>query len=119
MEMAPLRILVIEDEPMIAMLFEELLTEMGHEVVGIAGTETDAVAAALKFKPGFMFVDAHLGKGSGIAAVAKILLAGFIPHVFTSGDMSSVRAERPDAIVIAKPFREPDLRRAIELALNS
>ena len=116
--MAILRILIIEDEPVIAMLFEELLKEMGHEIVGIAANESDAVAAALKHKPDLMFVDARLGKGSGIAAVKEILLTGFIPHVFTSGDSSSVRAQRPGAIVISKPFREPDLIRAIELALT-
>lgn len=117
--MATLRILIIEDEPIIAMLFEELLTELGHNVVGIADTEAVAVAAALKHKPDLMFVDAHLGKWSGVAAVEVILRTRFIPHIFTSGDVSSVRAQRPDAIVISKPFRETDLINAIEMAMNS
>ena len=117
--MATLRILIIEDEPIIAMLFEELLTELGHDVVGIADTEADAVAAALKDKPDLMFVDAHLGKGSGIAAVEVILRTRSIPHIFTSGDVSSVRAQRPDAIVISKPFRESDLVKAIVKATKS
>jgi two-component system, response regulator PdtaR len=117
--MAILRILIIEDEPIIAMLFEELLKEMGHEVVGIAATESDAVAAARKHKPDLMFVDARLGTGNGIAAVEQILLSGFIPHIFTSGDFFGIQTQRPGAIVISKPFREPDLIRAISLALNS
>jgi two-component system, response regulator PdtaR len=117
--MATLRILIIEDEPIIAMLFEELLTELGYDVVGIADTEADAVAAALTHKPDLMFVDAHLGKGSGIAAVENILRSRFIPHVFTTGDISSIKTQRPDAIVISKPFRESDLIRAIDIAMKS
>jgi two-component system, response regulator PdtaR len=117
--MANLRILIIEDEPIIAMLFEELLRELGHDVVGIANTEAAAVAAALKHQPDLMFVDAHLGEGSGIVAVEDILRTGFIPHIFTSGDVSSVSAQKPDAIVISKPFREFDLVNAIETAMKS
>ena len=118
MTMVTLQILIIEDEPIIVMLFEELLMEMGHHVVGIAATEAQAVASALQLKPDLMFVDLHLGTGSGIAAVEKILLGGFVPHVFTSGDATSVQLQRPGAIVISKPYRESDLIKAMELAMK-
>jgi two-component system, response regulator PdtaR len=53
-----------------------------------------------------------------VSAVNEILRTGFIPHVFISGDTASVRAKRPDAIVMEKPFRDLDLARAIRRALG-
>lgn len=114
--MQALRVLVVEDEAIIGMLFSELLEEMGHSVVAVAATEDAAVAAALEHKPDLMIVDARLQEGSGIGAVDKVLLNGFIPHIFTSGDTQSVLVLRPGAVVIAKPFRESDLIPAIEKA---
>jgi hypothetical protein len=61
-----------------------------------------------------MIVDGRLRNGSGISAVDKICLAEPIPHLFLSGDVSGVRALRPDAIVVQKPFRERDLAKAIQ-----
>jgi len=51
--------------------------------------------------------------------IEKILRAGSVPHVFVSGDVVSVRAVRPDAIVLQKPFRDQDLARAIQRALSA
>ena len=116
--MQALRILLVEDEAIIAMLFVELLKEMGHDVVATAATETDAVAAALQYKPDLMIVDARLGDGSGIAAVEEILRTRFVPHVFVSGDAGGVNAQRPGAVVLAKPFREAALVRAIEKTIS-
>jgi CheY-like chemotaxis protein len=114
-----LRILVMEDETILAMLLADVLVEMGHEVCATEATEAGAVAAAVRCKPDLMIVDARLRDGSGVAAVEKILKRGFIPHVFVSGETSSVRALRPGAVVIQKPFREPDLARAIQRALGA
>lgn len=104
---------------MIGMLLADVLAEMGHDVCAIEATEADAVAAAVRCKPDLMIVDARLGDGSGVSAVEEILRAGFVPHVFVSGETSSVQALRPDAVVIQKPFREPDLARAIQRALGA
>jgi CheY-like chemotaxis protein len=114
-----LSVLVIEDNALIGMLYADLLTEMGHTVRAIKAAETEAVAAATLCKPDLMIVDATLGEGTGVSAVEEILRAGFVPHVFVSGDAASVRAIRPNAIVIQKPFRDPDLARAIQSALTS
>ncbi len=112
-----LRVLVVEDNALIGMLYTELLEEMGHSLCAIVATETDAVAAAARCKPDLMIVDATLGEGSGMSAVERILRAGFVPHVFVSGNTTSVRSVRPGAIVIQKPFQGPDLERAIQRAL--
>jgi CheY-like chemotaxis protein len=112
------RILVVEDNALIGMLYADLLTEMGHTVCAIAATQTEAVAAATLYKPDLMIVDAALGPGSGVSAVEEILRAGFVPHVFVSGDAASVQQVKPGAIVLQKPFRDPDLARAIQSALT-
>jgi DNA-binding response OmpR family regulator len=65
-----------------------------------------------------MIVDAWLGNGSGVSAVEEILRTNFVPHLFTSGNISEVKALRADAVVLAKPFREAELTRAIRLVLD-
>jgi DNA-binding response OmpR family regulator len=109
-----LRILVLEDDAIIGMLLAEMLEEMGHEVCAIEATESRAISAASRCKPELVIVDGRLRNGSGISAVDKICLAEPIPHLFLSGDVSGVRALRPDAIVVQKPFRESDLAKAIQ-----
>jgi CheY-like chemotaxis protein len=113
--MNALRILVVEDEAMIAMLMTEVLSDMGHEVCAVAATEDDAVEAALLHKPCLMIVDAHLREGSGVAAVDTIMQTMFIPHIFVSG--ARIRRRSPEVITLQKPFRETELVLAIGRAL--
>ncbi len=114
--MKALRILVVEDDILIGMLLAEMLEGMGHDVCAVEATEADAVTAALQYKPDLMIVDARLGDGSGVSAVEQILRTGPVPHLFVSGETSKVKALRPDAVVIQKPFLETDLARAIQRA---
>ena len=115
--MRALRVLVVEDDAMIAVLLVELLTGMGHNVCAIEATEAGAVATAVRCRPDLMIVNSQLGDGSGISAVGEIHRTCFVPLVFVSGDISGVRAFMPDAMAIQKPFRELDLARAIQRAL--
>ena len=80
--MNPLRVMVVEDEAVLGLLFGEVLEGMGYIVCAIEATEPDAVAAALRCKPDLMLVDVQLGSGNGVSAVEQILLQGFVPHVF-------------------------------------
>jgi DNA-binding response OmpR family regulator len=114
--MQPLRILVIEDDALIGMLLADLLEGMGHDVVAIAATEDAAVAAAERFRPEFMTVDARLRDGNGVDAVGRIERHGAVPHVFISGGLSDLA--RPGAIVLQKPFVEQELVRAMHRALG-
>ena len=114
--MKALRILVVEDDPMLGELLGEMLESMGHRVCGIEFTEGDAVAAAFRCKPDLMILDARLRDGSGVSAVDRICDAGFIPHVFVSGDISGIKASRPGVVAVQKPFREADLIHAIQRA---
>ena len=116
--MRALRILVVDDDAMIAMLLAEMLEEMGHDVCAIEVTEAAAVTAAAQYRPDLMIVDVRMGDGSGVSAVEKILRTGFVPHLFTSGNISKIRALRPDAVALEKPFREAELTCAIQRAIE-
>jgi DNA-binding NtrC family response regulator len=117
--MKALRILVVDDDAIIAMLLADIFAGMGHDVCAIEATEAGAVAAAVRCRPDLMIVDARLGDGSGVAAVEEILRTGFVPHVFVSGDISTVRALKPGAVTIQKPFVESDLVWAIKRVLGT
>ena len=115
--MKALRILVVEDDALIAMLLVETLVEMGYVVCDVEATESGAVAAALRCRPELIIVDVELREGNGISAVDEILSAGFFPHLFVSGNVKNVLARRPGSVAIEKPFSEPELIRAIHRAL--
>jgi two-component system, response regulator PdtaR len=112
-----LRVLVIEDNALIASLLAEAVEDLGHIVCAIAVTETEAVAQALTYQPDLMIVDASLADGSGISAVETILRTHFVPHLFVTGNGREVKALHPDAVILEKPFFVPELIRAIERAL--
>src|SRR5208337_1439539 len=67
-----LRILIVEDDAMVAMVLADMLVDQQHEICGIATTESDAVNAAARCKPDMMIVDVRLRAGSGVAALEAI-----------------------------------------------
>ena len=79
----------------------------------------DHLDPADRCKPDLMIVDVLLGRGSGISAVTAILRAGPVPHIFVSGDLSKVKAAKPDSVAIRKPYREADIAQAIRRALDA
>jgi CheY-like chemotaxis protein len=116
--MKTLRVMIVEDNGVIADLLAELIDALGHVVCAVEASETAAVAAAGRSKPDLMIVDAQLQDGNGIGAVDTILRFGHIPHIFSSGNASSVKRLKPDATVLQKPYLESDLVRAIQSALS-
>jgi len=110
---AGLRILIVEDNVIIAMLLEATLADMGHGVCAIEGTESGAVAAAVRHKPDLLIVDDGLIEGSGISAVDRILRDGFVPHIFVSGADLTLKNLHPRAVRLSKPYHERDLVAAI------
>src|SRR6266545_1658736 len=76
-------VLIIEDEPLIAMDLERMLLDLGHRVTSIARTHKDALKAAALQKPGLVLADIRLADGSsGLDAVNDILGAFTVPVVF-------------------------------------
>ena len=117
--MRSLNVLVIEDDPLIALMLDDMLSEMGHVVCATAATELDATSAADRHRPDLMIADGRLRAGSGLSAVKKILLLGHVPCVFISGAPGDILAQYPNAIVIRKPFNEDMLAEAIARALDA
>jgi hypothetical protein len=78
-------VLIIEDEPIIAMDIEELVQSCGHRVVGVASTERDAVDIARRTRPGLILADINLGAGGdGANAVSRILQSHRTPVIFVT-----------------------------------
>jgi CheY-like chemotaxis protein len=96
-----------------------MLEAMGHGVCAIETNEADSVAAADRFEPDLMLVDAQLRHGTGVGAVERILRARFVPHVFATGDALSVLQQRPNSVVLQKPFRVTELASAIQRAMDA
>jgi CheY-like chemotaxis protein len=114
------KVLIIEDEPIIALDLENLVTELGHEVVGTAATYEDAVAQANSRKPGLILADINLGEGgSGIDAVSKILDRFDVPVIFvTAYPERLLTGERPEpTYLIAKPFLPETVQATVGQAL--
>jgi CheY-like chemotaxis protein/DNA-directed RNA polymerase specialized sigma24 family protein len=100
-------VLIIEDEPIIAMDLEDLVSSCGHRVVGVATTETEAIAMAEKTRPGLILADINLGMGGdGTSAVTTILRTHYAPVIFVTAypeRLLTGDAIEP-AFVITKPF---------------
>lgn len=116
------RILIIEDEAIIAMHIQALVGEAGHEVVGVAQTHTEAVALAGQTSPELVLADISLADGSsGIDAVREILEMMDVPVIFvTAFPERLLTGERPEpTYLITKPFEPLMLMATIAQALMS
>lgn len=108
-------ILIIEDEPLIAMDIEEMVESLGHRVVGIARTQSEAVALFAKARPKMVLADIQLADGSsGIDAVNDILRTAAVPVIFiTAFPERLLTGERPEpTFLVTKPFN-PDMVKAL------
>lgn len=112
-----LRVLIVEDDAIIASLLVETVIGLGHVVCAVAATEADAVDYARDHQPDLMIVDAGLAEGNGLTAVEAILAEQHTPHLFVTGDARRVRSLFPDAPILEKPFFLPELIAAIDRAL--
>jgi CheY-like chemotaxis protein/DNA-directed RNA polymerase specialized sigma24 family protein len=119
-DQARARVLVIEDEPIIALDLKNILEGMGHEVVGTAATRDEAVALANELAPGLVLADIRLADGSsGIDAVRMILSDFTIPIIFvTAYPERLLTGDRPEpAFLVTKPFAAETIRATVGQAL--
>jgi DNA-directed RNA polymerase specialized sigma24 family protein len=113
-------VLIIEDEPLIAMDIEGLVQSLGHRVNEIARTHAEAIEAVEKKKPGLVLADIQLADGSsGLDAVNEMLQSFSVPVVFiTAYPERLLTGERPEpAFLITKPFQPETVKAVISQAL--
>jgi DNA-directed RNA polymerase specialized sigma24 family protein/CheY-like chemotaxis protein len=108
-------VLIVEDEPLIAMDLEAIVTELGHTVQSVARTHKEAIAAFQQKKPSLILADIQLADGSsGLEAVHEILGAIEVPVIFiTAYPERLLTGNRPEPVfLITKPF-QPDMVKAL------
>ncbi len=108
-------IMIIEDEPLIALDIEQMIEELGHKAVGIARTHSEAVKLYNETAPKMILADIQLADGSsGIDAVNEILTSADVPVIFiTAFPERLLTGERPEpAFLVTKPF-SPDMVKAL------
>lgn len=115
-------VLIIEDEPIIAMDIEQLVLQCGHQVAGIAHTQADAVKLAKETKPGLILADINLGPGGdGIQAVAEITSSFNVPVIYVTAypERLLTGETMEPSFVITKPFDPLTLAVATYQAVSS
>lgn len=114
------RVLIIEDEPLIAVDLENIVSGLGHKVVGVSRTRNAAVKAARSTKPTLILSDIKLADdSSGIDAVAEITLNRDVPAIFITAypEQLLTGLRREPVFLITKPFRADSVRAMISQAL--
>jgi len=109
-----LKVLVVEDEALVSMLVEDMLTDLGCAIVGPAAEIEEALRLAGSADIDAALLDVNLG-GRPIFPVADALKARGVPFAFASGyGEAGLTEDHRGATVLQKPFREADLRRVLE-----
>ncbi len=115
------RVLIVEDEGLVAMNMEAALAEEGFAIIGIVDNEADAIAAAEHLKPDVILMDITLRDGNGISAARTILERRDTHIIFVSGNSDpltlAVAHELRPAAFIRKPFVSDTLARLVRSAL--
>jgi DNA-directed RNA polymerase specialized sigma24 family protein len=113
-------VLIIEDEVLIAMDLESLVESLGHNVVGIARTRSEAIAMARNKRPGLILADIQLADGSsGLDAVNDLLGSFEVPVIFvTAYPERFLTGERPEpAFLVSKPYQPSTISALVSQAL--
>ena len=115
------RVMVIEDETIIAMDLKGIVQAMGHEVTGIARTHSAAIELAHDRRPDLILADIQLADGSsGVDAVNELMGSlGDVPVIFiTAFPERLLTGDRPEpAFLISKPYSEEQVRSAVSQAM--
>jgi DNA-binding response OmpR family regulator len=108
------RILVVEDEPLIAMMLEDFLDMLGHEVAGTADCVDGALSAIDAGKPDVVILDVNLRDGETCWPVADRLAERDVPFVLaTGGSGDSIVEQHRDRPTLGKPFTMDGVKRVL------
>jgi DNA-directed RNA polymerase specialized sigma24 family protein len=113
-------VLIIEDEALIAQDIEFIASDLGHNVIGVARTHSEAVELAAAHRPGLILADIQLADGSsGLNAVNELLQTFDCPVIFiTAFPERLLTGERPEpAFLISKPYKVDTVKATISQAL--
>ena len=119
--MPPGTVLIVEDEPLVALFLADVLEDLGQTVIGPAATPEAALEAAATTAPQIAIIDANLGgRGDGIALAGELQGRHGTRIIFLSGDASltvnpAVHALKPSA-VLQKPCPPGELEQALRAA---
>jgi CheY-like chemotaxis protein len=117
-ELAGRRVLVIEDESMVMMLLQDMLADIGCEVIGCASRLTDAIEKARSLTFDVAILDVNLN-GEKTFPIADVLAARGIDFVFATGyGASSLPASFSNTPILQKPFHQQELEHAMRVALT-
>ncbi|WP_158815226.1 response regulator [Methylocapsa sp. S129] len=109
------RVLVVEDEMMVAMLVEDMILELGYDVVGPAMTLESGLALARDEPLDGAILDVNLGHGARTTPIAEVLKSRGVPFMFATGYGSNALIEGfRDAPVLKKPFSMKEFTQALE-----
>jgi len=110
-----LKVLIVEDDLMLADFAEEILVEQGYAVSGIARTVSEAITLARHSMPDLVILDLRLADGElGTEVAAQLLPLGRPGILYVTGNMSQVALTNGDAC-LAKPYRSVDLLRGVAI----
>ncbi len=113
-------VMIIEDEPVIAMELENLVEGLGHRVTGIARTHDEAITLAKARRPGLILADIRLAdESSGLDAVNELLQSFEVPAIFiTAYPERFLTGDRPEpTFLIVKPFQPSMVSAVLSQAL--
>jgi DNA-binding response OmpR family regulator len=112
-----LKVLIAEDDLMIADMAEELLIAHGYEVCGIARTVAEAVALGLRYKPDLAVIDLRLADGElGTAVAAHLNSLASLGVLYATGNMAEVVLTAANGhACLAKPYRGSDLLHGLKI----
>jgi CheY-like chemotaxis protein len=115
-----LKVLIAEDDLMIADMAEEMLIDHGYEVCGIARTVAEAVALARFHKPDLAIIDLRLAdSGLGTEIAAQLGTLGRLGILYATGNMAQIILTATDGdACLAKPYRGADLLRGLEIVAD-
>ena len=106
------RILIVEDEPLIAMMLEDFLEELGKELVGTCDTVQSALATIADERPDAVILDINLSGGEKAWPVADALAGQGIPFILSSG-ADEVVDEHADRPRLTKPYTMDGVEKAL------
>lgn len=110
-----LKILIVEDEALLALELESEVEAAGHDVVGQAATSAAAFELIERYKPDFAFVDIQLQDGPTGIDIGRRLRGEDIPFVFVTGNLKRIPDDFAGAIgAIEKPYTMNGLQNALE-----